>query len=319
MARLEEDLATDGHLERLHAALVDALRASRNPPFEQPVTVAEIYQDLVPYRLVRVELGFEMNADYEHTLLRLLAGESELARLEPREAAEELRDELDSPNPNVGLFRKFAGCDVWIARPAAALEGAAATPAGQWSGDADTWRAGDASAAADGAATAPPAYEPIAITQPDARAADAPAAGPDEAAPPAHAAAAEAPPDAAEPAGGDREAPLAAGEERNGDGRHSHVAAGPRVGRDTPLAEAADESEEPEYELVPVQRRTGSGPAAPHAECAFCAAALPLHRQPRFCPYCGSDQANRPCGTCGESVEPEWRFCVACGSAAEHG
>lgn len=110
----------DVYVERLYAALTDAMRSGRPRAFDAPVTVAEIYQDLVPYRVVRATLGFELNADYEHALLQLLAGAGGLARLEPEEAAAELRDELRSPNPNVGLFRKFAACDVWIARPVAA-------------------------------------------------------------------------------------------------------------------------------------------------------------------------------------------------------
>lgn len=113
----------DAYVDRLYAALTDALRQSRSRPFSAPVTVAEIYQDLVPYRVVRSSIGFEMNADYEHALLQLLAGSDDYARLEPEEAAEELRAELSSPNPNVGLFRKFAACDVWIADPG--------TPAGE--------------------------------------------------------------------------------------------------------------------------------------------------------------------------------------------
>jgi hypothetical protein len=107
----------DAYVEKLYAALTDALRQGRSRPFSAPVTVAEIYQDLVPYRVVRSTIGFEMNADYEHALLELLAGSADYARLEPEEAAEELRAELSSPNPNVGLFRKFAACDVWIADP----------------------------------------------------------------------------------------------------------------------------------------------------------------------------------------------------------
>lgn len=107
----------DVFVDRLYAALTDALRQSRDRPFSAPVTVAEIYQDLVPYRVVRGAIGFEMNADYEHALLQLLAGIDGLARMEPDQAATELRHELESPNPNVGLFRKFAACDVWIADP----------------------------------------------------------------------------------------------------------------------------------------------------------------------------------------------------------
>lgn len=104
-------------VERLHQALVDALIQSRPHALDQPVTVAEIYQDLVPYRNVRSDLGFAMNADYEHALLQLLAGVEDLARIEPIEIREQLRLELESSNPDVGLFRDFAPCDVFITIP----------------------------------------------------------------------------------------------------------------------------------------------------------------------------------------------------------
>lgn len=104
----------DTVVAQLHRTLVDALRRSRPGSLHRPVTVAEIYQDLVPYRAARERVGFEMNADYEHALLRLLAGEGDLARVEPREVRDKLRMELDSPNPNVGIFRNYAACDVWV-------------------------------------------------------------------------------------------------------------------------------------------------------------------------------------------------------------
>jgi len=113
----------DAYVERLHAALTDALRRGRPRPFAEPVTVAEIYQDLVPYRAVRSTIGFEMNADYEHALLQLLSGIDGLAQLEPESAATELREELGTPNPNVGLYRKFATCSVYVAPPADAAAG----------------------------------------------------------------------------------------------------------------------------------------------------------------------------------------------------
>jgi predicted RNA-binding Zn-ribbon protein involved in translation (DUF1610 family) len=103
------------NVERLHRALVAAIRQTRGDNFDQPVTVSEIYQTLLPYRAARTVVGFDMNADYEYALLRLLAGEGGLARLEPIEVRESLRNELESPNPNVALYRQYANCDVWVA------------------------------------------------------------------------------------------------------------------------------------------------------------------------------------------------------------
>jgi hypothetical protein len=101
-------------IAQLHHELVDAMRRTRPAAMNRSVTVAEIYQDLVPYKAARSSIGFELNADYEHALLRLLAGEGDLARIEPREVRDKLRLELESPNPNVGIFRDYAACDVWV-------------------------------------------------------------------------------------------------------------------------------------------------------------------------------------------------------------
>ena len=107
----------DTSVERLHRALVTAIAQARDGDLARPVTVSEIYQQLLPYRLARTAVGFDMNADYEYALLRLLAGEGNLARLEPGEVRETLRSELESANPNVSLFREYANCDVWVTAP----------------------------------------------------------------------------------------------------------------------------------------------------------------------------------------------------------
>lgn len=130
---------TDEVVTRLYRELVAALRR-RDHPDDEPVKVAALYQDLVPYRAVRSRLGVELNADYEHALLRLLAGEHDLVRLEPAEARDELRKEAESPYPEVGVFREFSGSDVWVKMPDGPLsprlpsdqeKGGEATPAAE--------------------------------------------------------------------------------------------------------------------------------------------------------------------------------------------
>ena len=111
----------DSVVQRLHRALAEAVASRRGDVESQPVTVAEIYQELVPYRAVRTSVGFEMNADYEHALLRLLSGEEALVRLEPEEARSHLARELGTPNPDVTLFRRYAACDVWVTTPVGEL------------------------------------------------------------------------------------------------------------------------------------------------------------------------------------------------------
>ncbi|MGK7311319.1 MAG: zinc ribbon domain-containing protein [Candidatus Longimicrobiales bacterium M2_2A_002] len=107
---------TDEVVTRLYRALVEALRR-RDHPAGEPVKVADLYDDLIPYRAVRSRLGVELNADYEHALLRLLAGEHHGVRLEPADARDELRRELDSPYPDVGAYRRFSGSRVWVELP----------------------------------------------------------------------------------------------------------------------------------------------------------------------------------------------------------
>jgi hypothetical protein len=210
----------DTNVVSLHRALVKAVRRARGESFDRPVTVAEIYQQLLPYRAARDAVGFEMNADYEYALLRLLAGEGDLARLEPSEARDTLRMELDSPNPNVSLFRDYAACDVWL------------TPA-----DADV----------------------------DLEATRAP---------------------------------------------HN-------VLRFTPELVAPDEDEiEIELDDQPAVVGSISAGATRTRQCAFCGGDLPAGRLINFCPNCGNDLTHRPCATCGEIMEPMWRFCINCGSAA---
>lgn len=108
------DTTLESPLRRLHRALVEALRERDPAGLERPFTVAEIYQDLVPYRTHRDVLGVEMNGDYEHLVLRLLAGEEGLVVLESDHARREIESELERTNPNTGLYREYAAVDVHL-------------------------------------------------------------------------------------------------------------------------------------------------------------------------------------------------------------
>ncbi len=108
--------------ERFHRVLVEEIRARRPEYLGESFTVAEIYQDLIPYRTHRDRLGVEMNADYEDALLRLLAGEGDLLHLESDAARRDLRSEIRSPNPDTGIFRNFAAATVRLAKEIPASE-----------------------------------------------------------------------------------------------------------------------------------------------------------------------------------------------------
>lgn len=99
-------------LEAFHRTLVEEIRRQRPEYLSGPFTVAEIYQNLVPYGSHRDRIGVEMNADYEDALLRLLAGEGDFLVLESAPALRGIREELESSNPNTGLYREYAAVDV---------------------------------------------------------------------------------------------------------------------------------------------------------------------------------------------------------------
>jgi hypothetical protein len=117
-------------LDRLYWRLVEQLRRER-PGAAWELTVAEIYQQLVPYRAVRGELGFAELPEYEHALLRLLAGERDYVSLDIPEVQEEMRRELQAPNPILGLYRDYAAVVVRLnPAPAGSARPDAPPPAG---------------------------------------------------------------------------------------------------------------------------------------------------------------------------------------------
>lgn len=183
---------SDSPLHRFHQILCESLSVRGAEALTRPFTVAEIYQDLVPYRTHRDRLGIEMNGDYEHLLLRLLAGEEGLVRLEAEPALSEIRGELESSNPNTGLYRDYAALDVRLIE-----------------------------------------------------------------------------------------------------------------GRPPPSVSLEEESEE-------VAEEPADAPAS--VECGWCSRALPDRPQVSFCPHCGVDLAIVPCPECREPMEPDWRYCIVCGT-----
>jgi hypothetical protein len=196
-------------LDRLYWRLVETLRRAPAPPPERGLTIADVYQVLVPYRAVRADLGLYELAEYEHALLRLLAGEREYVRIEDAAIRDELRSELASPNPILGLYRDYSdaaltvrfGADAAAPAPASAPVPAAppepasraaappprpaAPPSGPARPDATEPRAPAAAALDSGplpragrpaAERAPAAGAPPAAAPPAAAPGDAPAA-----------------------------------------------------------------------------------------------------------------------------------------------
>ena len=219
-------------LERFHRALIEEIQTHSPEYLTGPFTVAEIYQNLVPYRSHRDRIGVEMNGDYEAALLRLLAGEGGYLVLESEPALRDLRAELETPNPNTGLYREYAAVDV---RLNPALVDLSANVLDDSPDLVEAMNDEDAVPMAD----------------------------------------------------------LAPAESAAGAESVEIVPPGVDLFQDTPTSEAA--------------------PTAPGA-CLWCRAELPVRENLNYCPFCGTDLKVVPCNECGEELDPEWRFCIACGT-----
>jgi hypothetical protein len=216
-------------LERFHRALIEEIQTQRPEYLTGPFTVAEIYQNLVPYGSHRDRIGVEMNGDYEDALLRLLAGEGGFLLLESEPALRDLRAELDTAHPNTGLYREYAAVDVRLNQEQVDL---AASNVGLTADFVDQLSVED----------------PI---------------------------------------------PMA----------------------DLAPSESALES----IEIVPpgvdvFQDASGDAPSAAPTACLWCRAELPTKENLNFCPFCGTDLKVVPCNDCGEELDPDWRFCISCGT-----
>ena len=95
-------------VDRLYARLREAVDREPGGAGAAALTVADVYQRLVPYRAVRGDLSILELAEYEHALVRLLSGERGYVEM-GGEAQAELRREIASPNPILGVYRDYAG------------------------------------------------------------------------------------------------------------------------------------------------------------------------------------------------------------------
>ena len=257
-------------LERFHRALIEEIQTQRPEYLTGPFTVAEIYQNLVPYGSHRDRIGVEMNGDYEDALLRLLAGEGGFLILDSEPALRDIQQELESPNPNTGLYREFAAVDVRLNQAHLDLSASAIDEISDLAQELDAdvpvpMNELAPTATAQNMGIVPPGVDIFEGQN-----------GP----PPMDAEA------VAEPTDG-----LATEEE-------PAVPAVPSGGL------------QPEF-VEPEATPAAGGDAG---ACVWCRATLPDRPNLNFCPYCGTDLKLVPCQNCGEELEPDWRFCAACGT-----
>jgi hypothetical protein len=104
-------------LDRTFKHLLQTVQARYPAYLTQPFEVSELYQNILPYRHHRRELGLETNQDYELVLLQLLSGARDYVVVND-EMRERLARELASPNPDPGTFREFSTTQIALS-PAA--------------------------------------------------------------------------------------------------------------------------------------------------------------------------------------------------------
>lgn len=290
-------------LRRFHRALVREIQANNPELLSSPFSVAEIYQNLVPYRTHRDEIGVEMNADYEHALLRLLAGESDFLTIESRTARQEIREELETPNPNTALYRDFAAADVRL-NPQK-IDEALMGDLGRMEAAGAESPAEDSTEGSDEQAESG-TEEEGAVSEEDAGGLE----GMHEE--------------------GDVEEVV---ETTEGEGIsevldeavETHLVAevdpeevpvevsGEVSGEDVAWPSTSEEGEEGGQEAGQPSEEEEEL-VSPPTTCAWCREKLPDRSGVNFCPFCGCSVNLVPCPECGEELELKWRFCIACGT-----
>lgn len=104
-------------LDRMFRRLVHNVRGGFPDLLTRSFEVSTLHQTLVPYRLNRTALAIDSAEEYELTLMRLLAGTRGLMQGDPDMQAA-MQAELESPNPDLSLFRAWSTATVAI-NPAA--------------------------------------------------------------------------------------------------------------------------------------------------------------------------------------------------------
>lgn len=271
-------------LDRLYRRLVQNIRAGFPELFTRGFEVSQLYQQIVPYRTNRRELGFDSNEEYELAVMQLLAGLRGYL-VGDAELQKAMRTELASPNPDLAAFRVFATATVSLAPEALrALEkrsagGDLGTVPSSLSPSEQAVLAGRATESVEvtGESTTIPTREAAAPPPPP------PAPRPPAVPPPAPARIVSAPPPApARP-------PLGA-------------SAPPRSA--TPLAPTAPPMAAP---------RSSPHPATAGEACRYCGGVLPDGRRVTFCPNCGHNLTVQHCPACSTELEVGWKFCITCG------
>ena len=91
-----------------HQAVVSQLMDRQAPELDSPLTVADIYRDLVPPPHIHEDAEEEDQAHYGLVLLRFLAGEGGYVEMESEAAHQLIQTQLASATPDLALYRDLA-------------------------------------------------------------------------------------------------------------------------------------------------------------------------------------------------------------------
>jgi|SRR5690348_6143099 len=271
-------------LDRTFRHLVQTIQARYPAYLAQPFEVAELYQNILPYRHHRRELGLDTNQDYELVLLQLLSGARDYLVVD-NQMRERLARELASPHPDPGVFREFSTTQIALS-PAAVRR----VQSGVF-GDAEP------ALAAAGRATS---------TEPTQRFAP-------HRAQPAAASAASAPSTAATNTG-----PISAPAPRRAPAPLPAAAAAAPAPAATSASTATTPTTAPRAAASVATGVRPTNTIVPQAGelCRYCNGALPAGRRVTFCPHCGQNLTVVNCLACGTELELGWKFCTTCGRPA---
>ncbi len=98
-------------LDPLFRLLVRLLSERQPARVHQPISINELMDSILPYRLVRRELSVDSAEDYETLILRLCAGEGDFVQAEPATQAA-LAAELAKPLADLALLRVYGDTPV---------------------------------------------------------------------------------------------------------------------------------------------------------------------------------------------------------------
>jgi len=153
-------------LDRLFLRLVRGVRDARPEYLSRAFEVGELL-GFVPYASVRAEVGFETNDDYAHAIMRMLSGDRGYLFADEL-MQDDLRAELESPNPDLAAYRAYANARITLAveptRKALEAMGPPADGPAAPDGTASASRPPRASVAAEAPRASPP--RPISAAAP---------------------------------------------------------------------------------------------------------------------------------------------------------